>query len=86
MLNMAHKKYDAIMLKDYASLRNEEKYRVYVGPGNNSLLVKSLIKRRFWWVLEEDYKKAHFSWTQLKINALYQLQPKSYTKDIDSKI
>jgi hypothetical protein len=25
------------------------KYKVYIGRGNNSLLVKSLIKRRFWW-------------------------------------
>ena len=24
------------------------KYKVYVGYGNNSLLIKSLLKRRFW--------------------------------------
>jgi hypothetical protein len=26
-----------------------QKYRVFIGRGNNSLLVKSIIKRRFWW-------------------------------------
>ena len=24
-------------------------YKVYVGPGNNSNLIKGIIKRRFWW-------------------------------------
>jgi hypothetical protein len=28
---------------------NYIRYKAYVGKGNNSLLVKSLIKRRFWW-------------------------------------
>ena len=27
---------------------NNSKYKVYVGPGNNSLLIKSLLKRREW--------------------------------------
>jgi hypothetical protein len=27
---------------------NIKKYKVYIGKGNNSLLVKSLIQRRFW--------------------------------------
>ena len=25
------------------------KYKMYIGRGNNSLLVKSIAKRRFWW-------------------------------------
>lgn len=24
-------------------------YKAYVGPGNNSNMVKSILKRRFWW-------------------------------------
>ena len=43
------------------------------------------MKRRFWWVPEDDFRKAHFSWTQLKINAIYQLQRKSEVYCIDSK-
>lgn len=53
--------------------------------GNNSMLVKGLMKRRFWWTQEEDYKKANFAWTQLKITSFYQLQKKSERFDIDSK-
>lgn len=54
-------------------MKNEEKYKFFVGKGNNSLLVASLLKRRFWWAYEEDYKKANFVWTQLKINNFYEL-------------
>ena len=32
-------------------LKSDQKYKAYVGPGNNGKLIKSLIKRRFWWVL-----------------------------------
>lgn len=28
-------------------------YRAYVGSGNNSLMVKALLKRRFWWTLSD---------------------------------
>ena len=41
------------------------------------MLVKSLLKRRFWWTLEEDPKKSNFVWTQLKVNYFYQLQKKA---------
>jgi hypothetical protein len=27
---------------------NIKKYKIYIGKGNNSLLIKSLIQRRFW--------------------------------------
>ena len=33
------------------SLKNDQKYRAYVGPGNNGVLIKGLIKRRFWWII-----------------------------------
>lgn len=25
------------------------RYKIYIGKGNNSLLIKSIVKRRFWW-------------------------------------
>jgi len=77
MLNLAHKRYDSLAIKDFTYLKNEDKYKFYLGPGNNSMLVKSLMKRRFWWAQEEDYKKSNFSWTQLKIINFYQYQHKS---------
>lgn len=33
---------------------NLKKYKVYIGRGNNSLLVKSLLKRRFWLEIVDD--------------------------------
>lgn len=72
MMNFAHRKYDPLVLGDFGSLKAEDKKKYYVGVGNNSLLVKTLMKRRFWWVQEDDYRKANFAWTQLKINYFYQ--------------
>jgi hypothetical protein len=41
------------------------------------MLLKSLMKRRFWWTQVDDYKQANFVWTQLKINTYYQYQKKT---------
>ena len=35
-------------LDDTINLNNNHKYKVYVGSGNNCLLIKSLLKRRPW--------------------------------------
>lgn len=43
------------------------------------------MKRRFWWVSEDDSRKANFAWTQLKIMNFYQFQKKSGRFDVDSK-
>lgn len=51
-------------------------YKYYLGPGNNSKLVKQLLTGRWWWarVGEEEKENANFVWTQWKewpvINAL----------------
>jgi hypothetical protein len=45
------------------------KYKAWVGSGNNGNLIKSLLKRRFWWnVVEDKTLNANFIWTQLKVN------------------
>ena len=41
------------------------------------MLIKSLMKRRFWWTQVDDPMQANFVWTQLKINNFYQFQKKS---------
>jgi hypothetical protein len=28
-----------------------KKLKAYVGPGNNSAMIKGLLKRRFWWTI-----------------------------------
>jgi hypothetical protein len=42
------------------------KYRVYIGRGNNSLLVKSLMKRRFWWEIVDSFEdgSVNLYWSQ----------------------
>lgn len=74
-INLAHRKFDVLFLDDDS--RIAPKYKFYIGRGNNSMLIKSLMKRRFWWTIEEDYRKANFVWTQLKINQFYQYMVKS---------
>jgi hypothetical protein len=50
--------------------------KAWVGGGNNSPLVRELIKRRFWWqVVEERSLDVNFVWTQLKLNDYYKKQP-----------
>ena len=49
-------------------------YRAYVGPGNNSFMLKALIKRRFWWALADKPEGCNFVWTQLKLSTLFRGQ------------
>ena len=41
-------------------------YKVSVGKGNNSVMVRSLFKTRFWWLLhdKEELDKVNLIWTQ----------------------
>ena len=43
-----------------------------MGKGNNSILVRSLFKQRYWWLLhdKEEIDKVNFMWTQLRKNAV----------------
>jgi hypothetical protein len=43
-------------------------YKCFVGKGNNSMLVRTLFKSRFWWLLhdKDDDDKVNFLWTQLR--------------------
>ena len=45
-INFSNKVYVSLSLSDDTT--NTKKYKAYIGRGNNSLLVKSLLKRRFW--------------------------------------
>jgi len=53
----------------------DKRYKAWIGPGNNSALVKELIKRRFWWQICEERNLDHnFVWTQLKVNDYFKKQ------------
>ena len=47
-------------------------YKCFVGKGNNSILIRTLFKTRFWWLLhdKEEIEKVNFMWTQLRKNPI----------------
>lgn len=67
---MTHNIFDPVIIGDQG-IKNENKYKYYVGKGNNRQLVKALMKRRFWWIETEDINEACFVWTQLKVNGFF---------------
>ena len=52
------------------------KRKMYIGRGNNSLLVKSIAKRRFWWdITHNAYEHGiDFYWSQNKIDRVHAIQ------------
>ena len=53
------------------------KFTGYIGKGNNSFLVRQVLKTRPWWVQaeREDFSEANLIWTQWKKNSLIQQLP-----------
>lgn len=45
----------------------ERPLKFYVGAGNNSNLVKSLLRKRHYFEETTKIKEAHFVWTQIKV-------------------
>ena len=43
-------------------------YKYSIGRGNNSIMVRSLFKNRFWWIQSDkaEMEKVNFMWTQIK--------------------
>jgi hypothetical protein len=46
-------------------------YKYSIGKGNNSIMVRSLFKNRFWWMQSDkaEMDKVNFMWTQIKNTA-----------------
>ena len=65
-INYANNIYVNLELSKPEEVVNYVRYKVYIGKGNNSLLVKSLMKRRFWWEITDnlDSSAVHFYWSQ----------------------
>lgn len=45
-------------------------YKYSIGKGNNALMVRSLFKNRFWWMIADkgaEMDKVNFMWTQIKV-------------------
>lgn len=60
--------YDISMSKSTSS-REHAKYKAFIGPGNNCLLIKSILKRRFWIDIVANIEEIGlmFCWTQNSI-------------------
>lgn len=50
--------------------------KYYVGGGNNSNLIKGIVRRRPWFVLTDKVQDAQFVWTQIKVPAIFTQQKK----------
>jgi hypothetical protein len=48
--------------------------KYFVGRGNNSNLIRSLMKKRFWFEEVGSDKEANFVWTQIKLPHLFERQ------------
>ena len=67
-------------------LNLKKPYKVYIGGGNNSLLIKSLFKRRFWWTIVDSISDdTNFIWTQLKVPSVFRIQREHDSKPSDEK-
>jgi hypothetical protein len=58
-------------------------YKYFIGKGNNSIMVRSLFKNRYWWVQHdrESLENCNFCWTQIrKVNIMEALQCKYPSK------
>ncbi|CAD8150662.1 unnamed protein product [Paramecium octaurelia] len=47
-------------------------YKAYVGKGNNGMLVRQILKSRWWWSIQDEMEACHFVWTQLKVNSIHE--------------
>jgi hypothetical protein len=64
----------------YVKYRDEsdKTLKFYVGFGNNSAIVKGIMRRRFWWQMTDKMSdEVNFSWTQLKISDFFKKQKKN---------
>eukprot|EP00825_Cyclidium_porcatum_P049003 TRINITY_DN8375_c0_g1_i1.p1 TRINITY_DN8375_c0_g1~~TRINITY_DN8375_c0_g1_i1.p1 ORF type:complete len:381 (-),score=49.11 TRINITY_DN8375_c0_g1_i1:10-1152(-) len=58
-------------------------YKVSIGKGNNSQLIRRMFKQRWWWTIVEfnQINECNFVWTQIKVNEyLQQLKPNQTRK------
>ena len=65
------------MPREYAN-----KVKIFIGKGNNSRLVRSIINRRGWYQLVEKIEDANFAWTQIKNTAFFAKQPDSRNESL----
>lgn len=56
---------------------------MYVGAGNNCMLIKGIMRRRFWWqTVDKMGEDVNLVWTQIKINDFFKSQAQFIKKHI----
>ena len=63
-VNFSNSIYVDLSLSGNANRYTKKTYKVFVGPGNNSELIRSVVKRRFWLELTTTKSESNFIWTQ----------------------
>jgi hypothetical protein len=49
--------------------------KAFLGKGNNSKLIRAVLRKRWWWTVTEEYDRAvNFVWTQIKLEDYYHAQ------------
>ena len=91
LVNLSHKMFDPLNIYEILCLSKNEKnlinkYYYYVGPGNNSSLIRSLMKKRIWWFETKNITEAHFVWTQIKVESVFEKQVIGEKKDGRSEL
>jgi hypothetical protein len=56
------------------TVQKYQTYKVHVGMGNNSTLIRSVFKQRYWWLLhdKEEMDRVNFMWTQVKKDEIFE--------------
>lgn len=58
-------------------------FRFYIGSGNNSKLVKRVVKKRWWWIASDSIKDAQFIWTSVKKAKAFRCLPATNNSKIE---
>lgn len=81
LINFSNKIY-----RELDFIKYDSAFKVYIGKGNNSNLIKAIMKRRFWFESTKKIEEAHFVWTQLKEESVYDRQNMKFDQKIKSKV
>ncbi|EGR29568.1 tubulin-tyrosine ligase family protein, putative [Ichthyophthirius multifiliis] len=59
-------------------------YKAYIPKGNNDVLIRTCLKKRFWWsLIEKNNKKTNLIWTEIKQRNFYKQKDKKSEKKLE---
>lgn len=69
VINLSNRVYRNLEFEEYP-----RPLKYWIGRGNNSALIRSILKKRFWFVETYNLEESNFVWTQIKVEQLFELQ------------